>query len=260
MGNYRRAGIIFLLLTCISFRVYSNEFYNSLVEDLLNAYSYGYKGIDLDSGAINFNNIDDYSGYIYTNNENSFYIPSYKGFFMVENSDGEKFYTRNGDFVKRENDYYLSFGEYKLASKIVKNNIHTEVKTMIYHPTSESSIERDGCIFKFSETVASEEIIIPNKLELPNIDPINILIKMKALLSSDINVYQDKIEIIDRMLDVLIEDSMHSYFLQRNISQFDIEKYQLKNLLITTDQLHFIYSSSWARTFRKYIKQLYIKY
>lgn len=70
MRNYKRVGIIFLLLTCISLCVYSNEFYNSLVDDLLNACSYGYKGIDLDSGDINFNNIADDSGYIYTYSEN----------------------------------------------------------------------------------------------------------------------------------------------------------------------------------------------
>lgn len=258
MDNCRRKGIIVLLLVCISFHVHAQEFYNSLVDDLLNACSYGYKGVDLDTGEINFANISNDSGYVYTLNENAFYIPSYKGFFMVENSNGEIFYTRNGDFFKKEGEYYLTTSNYKLVSKIEINTQNSEIKTQIYHPTTTSSIARDGCFFKFSEVEVYDEIIIPNKLELPNVDPINILIKIKLLLREDSNRHLEKIEIVNRMLDVLIDDAMHSYYIRRSFSQFDLEKYQLKNSLISSDQLSFIYSTNWVRTFRKYIKQLYI--
>ncbi|MCR5218999.1 colicin E5-related ribonuclease [Treponema sp.] len=61
------------------------------------------------------------SGYIskiFSTRETSFYIPFEKGFFMVQN-DKETLFTRNGEFVKRGDDYYLAYTNFKLATKVV---------------------------------------------------------------------------------------------------------------------------------------------
>ena len=103
-----------------------------------------------------------------------------------------------------------------------------------------------------------EEEIISNRLELPNTDSIKILLKMKSILNESSGKYQTKLEIINRMLDVLIDDKMHEYYLSRNYLQFDLEKYKLSNNQTNLDELRFLYSTNWARTFKKYIELLYI--
>ena len=104
-----------------------------------------------------------------------------------------------------------------------------------------------------------EEEIIPNRLELPNTDPIRILLKMKAVLKDFQGDYNVQLDIINCMLNTLIEDKMHEYYIQRSFSQFDLEKYQLSNNITSLDQLRFIYSTNWVRTFSDYIQMLYIE-
>lgn len=259
----RRAGIIALTFICfftISVHAKSKSFYNSLVEDLENACSYGYKGIDLETGKIDFTNYTGEEGYILTSCDSNFYIQSYMGFFKVKNNKGEIFYTRNGEFERRGNNYYLVSGNYKLETDIkdsAKNSLNKV--TLIFHPTDKCKIERQGFLFTFSDVVSFEEEIIPNRLELANIDSILILLKMKFFLSDEAKNYSSQIEIIDRMIDVLVSDKMHEYYFMRNILQFDLEKYQLKNEQTNFDQLRFIYFTNWARSFRKYIRMLYIE-
>ena len=83
MGYYRRARIVvsvlFFFLTTF---LYANtkDLYNSLVEDLLNACSYGYKGTCLETGEVDFANYTGENGYIITTNESNFYIQSEKVF------------------------------------------------------------------------------------------------------------------------------------------------------------------------------------
>ncbi|MCQ2588627.1 MAG: hypothetical protein MJ174_10965 [Treponema sp.] len=253
----RKARIAFLVITIFfQFCLNANSFYNSLVEDLLNAVSYGYKGINLETGNIDFCNLQGKEGYITVSSETSFYIPSNKGFFMVENSEGKIFYTRNGEFVKRGDDYFLVRNNYKLKTQII--DFENGKKTLIYHPTSSCKIIRDGFLFSFSEVESYEEEIITNRLEIPNIDPIEILLKMKSILNKNPKKYVEQMTLVDKMLDVLINDKMHSYYIERSYLQFDIEKYQLQNNTTTYDHLRFLYSTNWARTFSKYIKLLYI--
>lgn len=229
-----------------------------MVDDLLNACVYGYKGIDLETGNINFSNVTGPNGYILVANDTSFYIQSYKGFFKVLNDAKEEFYTRNGEFIKRGNDYYLAYSNYKLATEIFTDNQTKEIRTLIYHPTASSKIIRNGYLLRFSEVESFEEEIKPNMLELPNIDAIQILLKMKEILRENQDIYSTQLEIINRMLDNLISDKMHEYYLRRSFTQFDIEKYQLSNNQTTLDQLEFLYLTNWVRTFSKYIKLLYI--
>ena len=259
--NKRIKKIFFyVFFVFIGFNIYSNSFYNSLVEDLLNCCSYGYKGINLESGEIDFSNNVNTNSFIISNNNSSFYIPSMNGFFKVKTSDDKIFYTRNGDFIKRGEDYYLSFGDYKLATIIKDYDKESEAKkTLIYHPKDNSSIIRNGCLFFFSDVDCYEEEIIPNRLELPNTDPIRILLKMKAVLKDFQGDYNVQLDIINCMLNTLIEDKMHEYYIQRSFSQFDLEKYQLLNNTTSLDQLRFIYSTNWVRTFSDYIQMLYIE-
>lgn len=262
MDDNKRIKICFLCLFCfLIFPIHSdpNEFYNSLIDDLLYSCSYGYKGTNLETGEVDFTNYDGESGYIVTNLDSNFYIPSYKGFFKVINDNNEIYYTRNGDFIKRGNDYYLSSGNYKLETIVEEcEEFLSNKKTLIYHPTESSSIVRDGFLFRFSEVEAFEEQIIPNRLEVPNIDCIKILLKFKTFLNQSPEQFPTQIEIVNRMLDILIADKMHEYYIERSFLQFDVERYELENNLITLDQIRFIYSTNWARTFRDYIKMLYI--
>ena len=85
-----------------------------------------------------------------------------------------------------------------------------------------------------------------------------ILLKMKSFLSGELTKYSTQLEIVDRMLDVLISDKMHEYYIRRSYCQFDLEKYRLVNEQTNLEQLQFIYCTNWARSFRKYIKKLYI--
>lgn len=257
----RKRIVLICIIWLISSSVYaqSNGYYNSLVNDLLNACSYGYKGTDLDTGEIDFSNYSGDRGYIITSSDTNYYIQSSKGFFQVRNNDNEVFYTRNGEFVKRGDSYYLVYGNYKLNTQIIDYpNDSGKRTTMIFHPSDSSSIIRKGALFIFSEVECYEEEIIPNRLELPNINPIRILLKMKSFLIESHKNYIEQLEIINRMLDVLIEDKMHEYYLQRNYSQFDLEKYQLNNQQTSLDQLRFVYSTNWARTFKEYIEMLYM--
>lgn len=254
----RLIALIICIFCLITSQVHSNEFYNSLVDDLLNICTYGYKGINLETGEINFINYTGPEGYILVSNDTSFYIQSYKGFFKVLNDNNEVFYTRNGEFIKRGNDYYLAYEDYKLATEIIKNDQTDVVTTIIYHPKASSQIKRNGCLFLFTEVECFEEEIIPNRLEIPNVDAIQILLKMQLILKDDSERYSIKLEIINRMLDNLISDKMHEYYIRRSFTQFDLEKYQLSNNQISLDQLNFLYSTNWVRTFSKYIKMLYI--
>lgn len=115
-----------------------------------------------------------------------------------------------------------------------------------------------GYLFIFSEVECFEEEIIPNRLELPNIDSIKILLKMKSILSENSEQYQIQLDIINYMLTVLISDKMHEYHISRSYMQFDVEKYKLETNQISLDELRFIYSTNWVRTFREYIKLLYV--
>ena len=256
MDNKRKI-IICLYFVVLCFSVNANDFYNSLVDDLLNACCYGYKGIDLTTGEIDFsNNVKD--GYVESSSDTSFYIQSYKGFFKVENKKGEILYTRNGEFVKRGNDYYLAHANYYLTTEIFECDDNSGNKrTQIFHPTESSTITRKGYLFIISEVETREEVIIPNRLELPNIKPIMILLNMKQILKESPEENFMRIEIVNRMLYVLIEDKMHEYYIRRNYSQFDMEKYQLLNNMTNLDQLNFIYSTNWSRTFSEYIEMLY---
>lgn len=260
MACRRSYGIIFLLFFLFVFPVFSNEFYNSLVDDLKNACSYGYKGTNLETGEIDFSNYTGEEGYIISHNDSSFYIQSYKGFFKVQNDKNEFFYTRNGEFIKRGDDYYLAYANYKLSTKIEDCKEYPEYKrTLIFHPTEKSKITRNGYLFIFSDVESCEEEIVSNRLELPNIDSIKILLKMKSILIESPEQYQLQLEIINRMLDVLIDDKMHEYYIIRSCLQFDSEKKLLTEYKTNLDQIRFIYSTNWARTFKKYIDLLYIK-
>ncbi len=259
MGCRKSRGIIFVFICIISFPVFSNDFYNSLVDDLKNACSYGYKGINLETGEIDFSNCTGDEGYIISHSETSFYIQSYKGFFRVQNDKNDFFYTRNGEFIKRGDDYYLAYANYKLSTRIKDcENNSSNKRTLIFHPTEKSKIIRNGNLFVFSDVECREEEIISNRLELPNIDSIKILLKMKSILNESSEKYQTQLEIINRMLDVLIDDKMHEYYTSRNYLQFDLEKYKLSNNQTNLDELRFLYSTNWARTFKEYIELLYI--
>lgn len=259
MSCKRNKRIIFILIAFLSFPVFSNEFYNSLVDDLMNACQYGYKGTNLETGEINFSNYIGDAGYIISHSETSFYIQSYKGFFKVQNDKNEVYYTRNGEFVKRGEDYYLAYANYKLSTTIEDcDDDSGNKKTLIYHPTNNCKIIRNGYLFIFSEVECFEEEIIPNRLELPNIDSIKILLKMKSILSENSEQYQIQLDIINYMLTVLISDKMHEYHIARSYMQFDVEKYKLETNQISLDELRFIYSTNWGRTFREYIKLLYV--
>lgn len=259
MGCRRNRGIISIFIFILSFPIFSNEFYNSLVDDLLNACSYGYKGINLETGEIDFSNYTGEEGYIISHSETSFYIQSFKGFFKVQNDKNEIFYTRNGEFVKRGDDYYLAYVNYKLSTKIEECEENPgNKKTLIFHPTEKSKIIKKGNFFIFSDVEYHEEEIISNRLELPNIDSIKILLKMKSILIESSKQYQVQLDIINRMLDVLIDDKMHEYYIMRNCLQFDYEKYKLSNNQTNLEELRFIYSTNWARTFKEYIELLYI--
>lgn len=252
--------ICMLLFTASAVYATSKDLYNLLVDDLLNSCFYGYKGTNLETGEIEFGSYLNTESYIMTGSENNFYIQSEKGFFKVKSNRNEILYTRNGDFIKRGNDYYLSYGDYKLETEIkdCSNNPDNKV-TLIFHPGKSSKVIRKGCFYYFSEVDSFEEEIICNRLELPNIDPIKILLRMKTILNQFSEDYSIQLEIIDRMLDVLVEDKMHEYYIRRSYSQFDLEKYELINNQITLDQLKFIYSTNWARSFRCYIEMLRIQ-
>jgi flagellar hook protein FlgE len=263
MGYYRRRTVIIVFSLIYFFAAYvyanSNDFYNSLVEDLENSCSYGYKGINLETGKIDFTNYTGPDGYIVTASDTDFYIQSNMGFFKVKNNTGEVFYTRNGEFVKRGNEYYLVSGNYKLETAVEScSGDSNNKRTLIFHPTEDSKIVRHGFLFTFTEVKSVEEEIIPNRLELPNTDSIMILLKMKSFLSGELTKYSTQLEIVDRMLDVLISDKMHEYYIRRSYCQFDLEKYRLVNEQTNLEQLQFIYCTNWARTFRKYIKKLYL--
>ena len=262
MGYCRRTRVIFsVFLFVLTSFTYANQkdLYNLLVEDLLNACSFGYKGTCLETCEVNFSNYSGIDGYVTTAIESNFYIQSEKGFFKVTNNKNEVFFTRNGEFIKRGDEYFLAYGNYKLETKIEEcSNNSRNKKTLIFHPTESSEVKRNGYLFSFSDVESFEEEIIPNRLELPNIDPIRILLKMKLILNKSSEEYLIQLELVNRMLDVLVDDKMHQYYIQRNYSQFDLEKYQLVNGQVTLDYLNFIYSTNWARTFKHYIEMLFI--
>lgn len=254
---HKRKIILLTIFMSFSCLLFGNEFYNSLVDDLLNSSSYGYKGMNLETRQINFSNSKGADGFIITKSETAFYIKSEKGFFMVENNNHEILYTRDGDFVKRGDEYYLARDNYLVKKKI--ENLDGVKKTLIFHPSENSSVERIGRFFKFSDGELINEEIIPNRLEMPNTDPIKILIKMKEILRTKEKKYRIQLEIINQMLNVLISDKMHAYYIEQSYLNFDIEKYQIQNQLVWMDELQFKYSTSWSRTFSEYIKLLYIE-
>lgn len=259
MGNkkYKFRIVVSCLCFFLTSFSYANDFYNSLVDDLLNCSLFGYKGIDLTSGQIDLSNLPGEKGFITCSSDDSFYIPSEKGFFRVVNDDNEIFYTRSGDFIKRNGKYYLRYGNYKLTTEIEYEN--GRYFTKIYHPKQFCQIARTGNMFSFSEVEEIEEEIIPNRLEIPNTDAIQILLTMKSLLCQTDGEYQVQLEIINRMLDVLISDKMHEYLIRQELIQIESEKYRLVNDLETVDELYFAYSTNWCRTFSDYIKMLYIE-
>ena len=256
-----RRKILLMSLSVLIFNnlsFFANDFYNSLVDDLLNAGSYGYKGMNLETHEIDFSNKKGEEGYILSPNDTSFYIESEKGFFKVISSTGEYFYTRNGEFLKRGDDYYLAYANYKLATTISDCDNPGIKKTQIFYPTDRSTIKRYGYLFSFSEVVFKEEEIISGRLELPNIDSLKILFTMKKILNKSPEKYNVQLDIIDKMILILMYDKMHQIVNDRKILELGNVKKQMQDNPLSIYQIRFKYSTSWAQSFSEYIKMLYI--
>lgn len=196
-------GKIFILFVWLSSFACDTTNYNSilieydtLLEDLSNIKTFGYKGIIPNSTSellfpyINGHNIVDGS-------QESFAIQG-KGFFKVYDKTNNKYYfTRCGMFFNINGEYHIHDGTgFRLVSKInpVEKKIAKEQDDYykfntstcdLYYPANENEFTRQGKYFIFSDVKElKNQTLLNGYLELSTVDVLKTITRMLFILKN----------------------------------------------------------------------------
>ena len=259
MDNRRKITIfIGLLFFCTGLFAKTEK---DLIDDLFYAGRYGYKTFDSDKNLIDYSE-NEFQYRVLSGNKNSYAIFDKDGFFRLTDKSGNYYYTRCGEFYPHlpdDKNLYARWDSYWLSTEISavdsEKNLDYTHKTLLFYPTPDSKIERDGPYFKFSKVEEREGGLINGMLEVSNVDPIATLLSLKKLYLKKPKKNFEKIEIVNAMLNALVYDKMHAKQMERNFYEDSIIRYN-KNWK-EVYQLKYEYMNSWSFTFSKYIKKLY---
>lgn len=187
---------ILLFSTCLVDGIFAQNKvlaeYDTLLEDLKNINTFGYKGMITDyQPAFQYPYFEGQR--IRTMNEENFAIQG-KGFFKVYDKKNNRYlYTRCGMFIMSGNEYHTTDG-FILITKIVpinedlKEDDSTKISKYIGNlvfPTDETKFIRIGKYFLFtSEKVLQDQIILNKYLELSTVNVLRTLTRMIFILRS----------------------------------------------------------------------------
>ena len=173
---------------------------------------------------------------LYTDNKNDFAITG-KGFFKLINPHtGDILYTRNGRFIRDENNNYYSLTGYKVSYE--NNNFQ------IYIFSDEDAPSFcDGTYLKSKfMKICKDAVIINNALELSNVYPLETMRKLESLLEQ----YRLNQELSDYLISLVLNElkilkKMYTEFENSNKTE-DLYNYLFR---LETDKALFYSLNEW---------------